>query len=150
VPADAGDRPSPYAGGFFTAEVHLPPNYPQDAPEVAFITKVWHPQVDYETGKPCVDFLREQWRPAMGLRDVLVMLRQLLASPSAGTGFALSLASHLFFSKAQFLLLPLRIEQLITLMPRRLEKFLMALQVLRLMPVQTQRSLRSKIELVVQ
>ncbi len=52
--------------------------------QVMFVTRVWHPQVDYETGKPCVDFLREQWKPTMGLRDVLVMLRQLLASPTAG------------------------------------------------------------------
>jgi ubiquitin-protein ligase len=35
-----------------------------------------------ESGKPCVDILKEQWKPTLGLRDVLVMLRQLLASRS--------------------------------------------------------------------
>jgi ubiquitin-protein ligase len=50
--------------------------------QVAFQTRVWHPQVAPESGKPCVDFLKEQWKPTHGLRDVLVMLRQLLGSPS--------------------------------------------------------------------
>ena len=50
--------------------------------QVAFQTRVWHPQIAPESGKPCVDFLKEQWKPTHGLRDVLVMLRQLLGSPS--------------------------------------------------------------------
>lgn len=50
--------------------------------QVAFQTKVWHPQIAPDSGKPCVDFLKEQWKPTHGIRDVLVMLRQLLGSPS--------------------------------------------------------------------
>lgn len=67
----------------FKIEIRLPSNYPQDPPDVKFATRIWHPQVDRESGKPCVDFLKEQWKPTLGLRDVLVMLRQLLGSPSA-------------------------------------------------------------------
>lgn len=83
VAGASGERESPYKGGMFKIEIRLPGNYPQDPPDVKFATRIWHPQVDRETGKPCVDFLREQWKPTLGLRDVLVMLRQLLGSPSA-------------------------------------------------------------------
>ena len=54
------------------------------AAQVAFQTRVWHPQIAPESGKPCVDFLKEAWKATSGLRDVLVMLRQLLGSPSQG------------------------------------------------------------------
>ena len=30
-----------------------------------------------------MDLLKEQWKPTLGLRDVLLMLRQLLASPKS-------------------------------------------------------------------
>ena len=67
-----------------TSPLQLPP--PPPAPpvraQVTFHTKVWHPQIALESGKPCVDLLKEQWKPTLGLRDVLSMLRQLLASPS--------------------------------------------------------------------
>ena len=45
--------------------------------------QVWHPQIAPDSGKPCVDLLKEQWKPTLGLRDVLLMLRQLLASPKS-------------------------------------------------------------------
>ena len=81
--AATGDRPSPYAKGLFRVALKFGDTYPREAPEVAFTTRVWHPQVDVASGKPCVDYLRTQWKDTLGVRDVLVMLRQLLASPSA-------------------------------------------------------------------
>ena len=82
VAGEQGERPSPYKGGLFRVGIRVPDNYPAEAPEVHFQTRIWHPQVVPESGKPCVDFLKEQWKPTCGVRDVLVMLRQLLASPS--------------------------------------------------------------------
>lgn len=48
-----------------------------------FATRVWHPNVDKDSGKPCVDLLRESWKPTMGLRDLLVFIRELLSAPNA-------------------------------------------------------------------
>jgi ubiquitin-protein ligase len=48
-----------------------------------FATRVWHPNVHPETGKPCVDLLREAWKPTMTVRDLLVFIRELLAAPNA-------------------------------------------------------------------
>ncbi len=50
---------------------------------MTFRTKVWHPQVDPETGKVCTDFLKEQWKGAAStIYDVLIAFRTLLANPS--------------------------------------------------------------------
>ena len=79
-----GDRLSPYRNGLFRVHLKISENYPAEAPEATFQTKIWHPQIAPDSGKPCVDYLKEQWKSTMGIRDVLVMLRQLLASPSQG------------------------------------------------------------------
>ncbi len=52
--------------------------------QVKFLTKIWHPNVDYEKGEPCVDFLTESWKPEMTLRHVLQTVRGLMALPNAG------------------------------------------------------------------
>ncbi len=54
------------------------------SPQVKFLTKIWHPNVDYEKGEPCVDFLTESWKPEMTLRHVLQTVRGLMALPNAG------------------------------------------------------------------
>ncbi len=38
-----------------------------------------------ETGEPCTDLLKEQWRPNMSLRDVFTIIRTVLGSPSASS-----------------------------------------------------------------
>lgn len=47
-----------------------------------FGTRIWHPQVNRETGEPCIDVLKDQWRPGMTIKDVLIIVRQLIGSPS--------------------------------------------------------------------
>lgn len=48
------------------------------------MTKIWHPNVDYDKGEPCVDFLTESWKPEMTLRHVLQTIRGLMALPNTG------------------------------------------------------------------
>lgn len=79
---EEGERPSPYADGLFKLRVTLENSYPQTAPKVRFITKCWHPNISYEDGKMCADFLTDSWSPTMCLRDVLQAVRTLLASPN--------------------------------------------------------------------
>ncbi len=52
--------------------------------QARFLTRIWHPQVEYATGKPCLDVLARGWKPTMNLHDVLVTLRQFIASPGKG------------------------------------------------------------------
>jgi ubiquitin-protein ligase len=40
-----------YKPGKFRFTLHFPEGYPKKCPELTFISKVYHPLVDYDTGK---------------------------------------------------------------------------------------------------
>lgn len=90
-------RPSPYADGLFRIRLIIPDDYPRSAPSIEFLTKIWHPNIHYETGKPCIDLLREQWKATMTIKDLLLILRDLLASPNAGMFFSFFFLSCILF-----------------------------------------------------
>lgn len=93
----------PYASGMFRLRLSLPDDYPRTPPAVEFLTRIWHPNVHYESGRPCVDLLREAWKPgASSLRDVLVTLRELLASPNAADAVNPEAAREILEDRAAF------------------------------------------------
>lgn len=55
------------------------------APHVQFNfeTRIWHPNIDAETGKPCVDLVTCNWKPTSTIGDILNLIRELLAAPNA-------------------------------------------------------------------
>ncbi|KAJ1688628.1 hypothetical protein LUZ63_012783 [Rhynchospora breviuscula] len=44
-------------GGYFTAIMSFPPDYPNNPPIVRFQSEMWHPNV-YPDGKVCISILR--------------------------------------------------------------------------------------------
>lgn len=74
-----GAAGTPYEGGEFVVDISLPTDYPLKPPKLQFITKVWHPNVNSETGSVCVEF--KDWSPALTLRTVLLSLQGLLSTP---------------------------------------------------------------------
>lgn len=44
-------RDGPYKDGIFKFELIIPTTYPSNAPEVNFLTKVYHPLIELTTGK---------------------------------------------------------------------------------------------------
>lgn len=76
-----GPPDTPYEGGTFVLEIHVPETYPFNPPKVRFITKIWHPNISSVTGAICLDILKDQWAAAMTLRTVLLSLQALLAAP---------------------------------------------------------------------
>ena len=48
-----------------------------------FLTKIFHPNVS-KPGEICVNVLKRDWKPDMGLRHVLVIVRCLLIEPFPG------------------------------------------------------------------
>mmetsp|Transcript_16256 Transcript_16256/g.16179 ORF Transcript_16256/g.16179 Transcript_16256/m.16179 type:complete len:91 (-) Transcript_16256:176-448(-) len=53
-----GPSDSPYADGKFTIEFRVPENYPFAPPKARFITRIFHPNVHFDTGDICLDVLK--------------------------------------------------------------------------------------------
>ena len=74
-----GPEDTIYEGGFFKAILTFPEDFPQNPPEMKFITEMWHPNI-YPDGKVCISILHppgvdqfnelekaeERWRPVLG------------------------------------------------------------------------------------
>jgi peroxin-4 len=78
-----GPPESPYAGGSFSLELHIPPEYPLTPPKAAFLTRIFHPNVDSRTGEVCLDVLKTDWSPAWGVVTICRAIMALLDSPNA-------------------------------------------------------------------
>lgn len=83
VQADVeGPQGTPYAGGVFRMKLSLPSDFPSSPPKGYFLTKIWHPNVS-KAGEICVNVLKRDWKPDLGLRHVLLVIRCLLIEPFA-------------------------------------------------------------------
>jgi ubiquitin-conjugating enzyme E2 H len=83
-----GPEETPYAGGMFKLCCQLPASYPLDSPSIVFKTKIWHPNVEKESGSICLDVLGKRWTPVIRLRDVFeVYIPQLLQCPNDADPF---------------------------------------------------------------
>lgn len=75
-----GPQGTPYVGGVFRMKLSLPADFPDSPPKGYFLTKIWHPNVS-KAGEICVNVLKRDWKPDLGLRHVLLVIRCLLIEP---------------------------------------------------------------------
>ena len=90
-----GPEETLYEGGYFKAELKFPEDYPNNPPEMKFISKMWHPNI-YPDGKVCISILHapgvdemnsqekaeERWRPILGVESVLMSVISMLNDPN--------------------------------------------------------------------
>lgn len=76
-----GPKETPYEGGIFYLEIHFPHDYPFQPPRVAFVTRIYHPNIN-SAGSICLDILRSQWSPALTISKVLLSICSLLTDPN--------------------------------------------------------------------
>ncbi|GJN39019.1 hypothetical protein PR202_gb28110 [Eleusine coracana subsp. coracana] len=75
-----GPAGTPYENGVFRMKLLLSCDFPQSPPKGFFLTKIFHPNIA-TSGEICVNTLKKDWNPSLGLRHVLLVVRCLLIEP---------------------------------------------------------------------
>ena len=81
-------------GGFFTANMSFPTDYPNKPPSVKFVSDMWHPNV-YADGRVCISILHspgddpmgyeqasERWSPVQTVETIMLSIISMLSSPN--------------------------------------------------------------------
>ena len=90
-----GPEDTIFEGGFFKAVLTFPADFPQNPPEMKFITEMFHPNI-YKDGKVCISILHspgvdeynlqekaeERWRPSLGVEHILLSVISMLNDPN--------------------------------------------------------------------
>jgi len=75
-----GPPGSPFEGGVFALHVVMPEDYPFKPPSITFETPVCHCNVN-DSGKLCLDILKDKWNPALSVPKCLEAIRNMLVNP---------------------------------------------------------------------
>lgn len=75
-----GPAGTPYENGVFRMKLILSRDFPHSPPKGYFLTKIFHPNIA-TNGEICVNTLKRDWNPSLGLRHVLIVVRCLLIEP---------------------------------------------------------------------
>lgn len=100
---------TPYAGGVFRVRLVLGREFPSAPPRAFFLTKLFHPNVAPDSGEVCVNTLKRDWRPELGLEHALLAVKCLLIAPNAESALNADAAALLrdkyddYFARAKLL-----------------------------------------------
>ncbi|KAK9951366.1 hypothetical protein M0R45_006813 [Rubus argutus] len=75
-----GPAGTPYENGVFRMKLLLSHDFPHSPPKGYFLTRIFHPNIA-TNGEICVNTLKKDWNPSLGLRHVLIVVRCLLIEP---------------------------------------------------------------------
>mmetsp|Transcript_19252 Transcript_19252/g.33127 ORF Transcript_19252/g.33127 Transcript_19252/m.33127 type:complete len:180 (+) Transcript_19252:149-688(+) len=76
-----GPDDTPWEDGTFKLSLEFSEEYPNKAPKVKFLSKMFHPNV-YADGSICLDILQNQWSPIYDIAAILTSIQSLLCDPN--------------------------------------------------------------------
>ena len=79
----SGPEDSPFQDSYFKISINLTSQYPIKPPAIRFCTRIFHPNIHWETGEICIEVLKEQWTPLWTIESVCRAILFLLANPNA-------------------------------------------------------------------
>jgi ubiquitin-conjugating enzyme E2 D/E len=82
--------------------MEFPDNYPFKAPEVKFVTRVYHPNVNKANGEICADVFSSGWSPTLNARFVIDALVTMFLNPNADSPVEPEIAAEMQNDPATF------------------------------------------------
>jgi ubiquitin-conjugating enzyme E2 S len=76
-----GPQGTPYESGVFRMKLALGADFPTAPPKAFFVTRIFHPNVSTE-GEICVNTLKKDWSPNLGIKHIITVIRCLLIDPN--------------------------------------------------------------------
>jgi ubiquitin-conjugating enzyme E2 M len=70
-----------WKGAKYKFTVVVTPNYPHEAPKCHCETQIFHPNIDMQ-GNVCLNILRADWKPVLGINAVILGLIFLFIEPN--------------------------------------------------------------------
>ena len=77
IPSDT----SLYRGTHLELIIYIPETYPYAPPKIAFITPLYHPNID-SSGNICISTLSKDWSPALTIEKTLMSIMSMLDDPN--------------------------------------------------------------------
>ena len=100
-----GSKDTPYEGGIFKLEIKIPERYPFEPPQVQFLTKIYHPNID-TAGRICLDVLKSppqgSWKPAQNIYTVLTSIQLLVSEPNPDDGLMADISHEYKHNRPRF------------------------------------------------
>lgn len=77
----SGPQNSIYQNGLFKILITFPDGYPFKAPNVKFETKIYHPNVKFDTGELCNLLYEKDWTPVKKISNIIDIIVNILCNP---------------------------------------------------------------------